>query len=82
MTDYENRFKNFICPKCRGRSFFVEEVSLCPLSKRLLLKGNENKYALVSCGLCGYTEMYNLKVAVPTEEEILTKETAPVIEKQ
>ncbi|RJP26609.1 MAG: hypothetical protein C4527_14810 [Candidatus Omnitrophota bacterium] len=79
--DYEKQFANHICPKCRGRSFAVSKVSLASLPKKLIMGRNDTHYLLVTCGLCGYTEMYNLQVLARLKEEAPINQTSPVIEK-
>lgn len=81
ITDYSEYFKNFICPKCRARSYVCEEATLCNMTKHLLLRAHDSKYILVTCGLCGYTEIYNAKVLASIKEEIPASETAPILEK-
>lgn len=81
MTDYFKYFKNFTCPKCRGKSFVCEEATLCSMSKRLLLRAHDSKYILVTCGLCGFTEIYSTKVLASIKEEIPVPETTPILEK-
>lgn len=80
MDDYKKYFSKYTCPKCRGRSFNTEEVTFNHSSKKFLLRGRRPKYLLVSCGLCGYTEMYNLCVFVAHQEEVLAEEASPAVE--
>lgn len=64
MTDFENRLlNNFCCPKCRGKSAATKTV---PLSRGLgdLLGLSANRYVLLTCALCGYTEIYDSAAVV------------------
>ncbi len=78
QIDYQEYFKNYTCPKCKGRSCVTSEVSLDSLPKKLLLPGKSEKFLLVTCTLCGYTEMYNLNVWVSSKEPEAAHETSPV----
>lgn len=82
MSDYERIFTKYTCPKCRGRSYTFEEVSISNLSRKLTFRSNSDKYLLIICGLCGYTEMYSLKVlACLEEQEKVPAKPSPAIEK-
>lgn len=60
---------NYCCPKCHGKNPIVDE-HVIPKTGKVPLP-ILNRFLFVSCGLCGYTEIYNLKVAerVGAEEE-------------
>lgn len=62
--------REFCCPKCRGRACSIEEVSL-PISGpfSLMLPVAAARFHAVSCGLCGFTEFYNLAVLADSKEE-------------
>jgi predicted nucleic-acid-binding Zn-ribbon protein len=67
--DIESKLtQNFCCCKCRSRSAVAKTVAL---TKNLtsLLALTPDKYILVSCTLCGYTEVYNSHVYATCEEE-------------
>ncbi|MBI1785104.1 hypothetical protein HYR69_08155 [Candidatus Sumerlaeota bacterium] len=61
--------QNFNCPKCHARGGIGEEVTLPSLSLRIPPVA-ATQYFAVSCGLCGYTEFYNLALAIPAREEV------------
>src|SRR4051812_33947470 len=69
--------RNFCCVKCRGRSAVAKTV---PLSKSLphLLSLSADKYILLSCALCGYTEIYNTQAFATSEEEARAAENLPL----
>ncbi len=80
MIDTLQLTKEYKCPKCRGRSCYTEEVIL-PLAKRRFLPWKDhNRYLLVVCGLCGYSEMYSMKVLAEVQEKEKAKvpEAAPI----
>lgn|GEM_PF-1991995 len=59
VTGIEERLTaNFCCAKCRGKSAVARTVSL---SRSLgdLLRLPSQPYVLVTCALCGYTEIYH-----------------------
>lgn len=66
--DYRKRLEEkFRCAKCNNHTCISKEVSLSRVSEKIL--GNpRDKYLLISCSLCGYTEVYNLKVIAHAEE--------------
>jgi predicted nucleic-acid-binding Zn-ribbon protein len=67
--DFEQQLiENFCCAKCRGKSAVTRCV---PLSGGLpdLLGLSAGKYILLTCGLCGYTEIYSRCVMAPSEEK-------------
>ena len=72
MNDYPHIQKRFKCPKCNNTASVCKEVSLSKVSAKIL-GGHAEKYLFVSCTLCGYTEIYNLRVLVQATE----KERAP-----
>jgi predicted nucleic-acid-binding Zn-ribbon protein len=66
--DIEARLtENFCCSKCRSRTAVAKTV---PLSRSLpsILSLATDKYVLVSCTLCGFTEMYNTHAFATLEE--------------
>jgi predicted nucleic-acid-binding Zn-ribbon protein len=58
---------NFSCAKCRGKSAITRTVTL---SGGLpgILKLSPDRYLLLTCGLCGYTELYNLAAYALSQE--------------
>ena len=55
--------KEFFCPKCHARGALVQEVSIGRTMANLFPLP-ANSYLTATCSLCGYTEFYNLTVAV------------------
>ncbi len=71
MTSINKEYfeREFICPKCHGHGAVTQEVSIgrhvagvFPLPA--------NRYLAVSCGLCGYTEFYQMAIAVRADDEV------------
>jgi predicted nucleic-acid-binding Zn-ribbon protein len=56
---FENQLvANFSCVKCRGKSAVTKTLSLNRGLTELLTLSS-GKYVLLSCALCGYTEIYS-----------------------
>lgn len=69
MNFQEKIQSQFKCPKCNNRASVGNEISLSKVSDKIkLLGGGSGKYFLVSCSLCGFTEMYNMKLVVHDPE--------------
>ena len=66
--DKERIAEQFICAKCHNRTCHVDDaaVSTGPLSR--VLPVPMGRYLAVSCGLCGYTEFYNLAIHADAEQ--------------
>jgi predicted nucleic-acid-binding Zn-ribbon protein len=60
--------QEFVCPKCHGHGAFVQEVSLGRGVARVLPLA-PSRYLAVSCGLCGYTEFYQMAILEKETEE-------------
>ncbi|MFH1740145.1 MAG: zinc ribbon domain-containing protein [bacterium] len=73
--------EQWICPKCRGRGCTSQEMSMSKASDKIMLRGGSGKYLVLSCTLCGYTELYNLKVLARVEEKVSLNNSAPVVER-
>ncbi len=58
MTFEEKLIAAFCCAKCRGKSAVTRTVKLPGKFSSLLPFGAE-EYVLITCTLCGYTEMYS-----------------------
>lgn len=74
---------NFCCPKCRSRACYSEQVwigSGVPVLGRVFGRA-DNRYLAVSCGLCGYSELYNLKIIVQQHEVAQQHETDATLSK-
>jgi len=63
---------DFRCPKCRNGEAVAKEGAL---AERIPLVGS-GRYVFISCTLCGYTEVYNLKILVRAEEKQAAEEAA------
>ena len=63
MKPYQHLLNRFKCPKCNNTASLPKEVSLSRVSEKFL-GGHSEKYLYLSCSLCGYTEIYNLKIIV------------------
>ncbi len=58
----------FQCPKCKGKHPVVCEHAIPRAGAGKLPLPILDRYLFVSCSLCGFTEMYNLKVVERVEE--------------
>jgi predicted nucleic-acid-binding Zn-ribbon protein len=67
-TAAERLTDEFRCVKCQGRQAVAREVSLGSVAQRLSPGGAAGRYLLVSCALCGYTEVYNLSAIEKASE--------------
>ena len=61
--------REFVCPKCHGRGAIAQEVNVGRSVARMLPLP-PTRYWAVSCGLCGYTEFYQMAIAVHAAEQI------------
>jgi len=61
--------ENFCCPKCRNHEAISREAIL-PQGTFADLLGLKvgGRYLLLTCSLCGYTELYDLAVAARVAE--------------
>jgi predicted nucleic-acid-binding Zn-ribbon protein len=75
----ESLQSGFKCPKCRNVGARVEEVDIGRAVARVIPLG-QHRYLAVSCGLCGYTEFYNMTIAIPCENEKPEKASAALQE--
>lgn len=65
---------NFVCAKCRNRKAVSRTVTIGG-GLATLLHPTADKYILVSCTLCGFTELYNaLVIAEVAEGEPIVEE--------
>jgi predicted nucleic-acid-binding Zn-ribbon protein len=53
--------ESFVCPKCRGKHP-VETEHAIPRTGAKIPLPILDRYLFISCSLCGYTELYNLKL--------------------
>jgi predicted nucleic-acid-binding Zn-ribbon protein len=69
VVSKEKLEQEFVCPKCRGRGALAQEVSLAgPITRMLPLA--PHRYLAVTCGLCGYTELYLTAILEKEAEEV------------
>lgn len=59
MEPAEQLAQSFCCVKCQGKQASTRCVTLSGGLPHILAL-SQGKYVLVSCALCGYTEMYSL----------------------
>ena len=57
----ENMERNFVCPKCRRHGAVTEEVTVGRCMARMIPLPS-TRYLAVTCGLCGYTEFYQMAI--------------------
>ena len=69
---------SYLCPKCRGHTPHVRDVTLSKSGLLDLLPSRDNRYIEVTCTLCGYTEFYNralyVKACAAASEEVAEEE--------
>lgn len=79
--DYEAKLtSDFCCFKCRGRTAVARTAMLSRGLPHLLALAPD-KYLLVTCTLCGYTEMYDPQVYSRDEEEVSARSPAELPQK-
>ena len=74
MTRMEEIRNSYCCPKCHGRKPILNEHGI-PKAGKVPLP-ILNRFMFVSCALCGYTEIYNLKIT----EKSGVEEESPIAE--
>ena len=65
----ERILETYQCQKCRGKAGVIQKVAL-PTPSFPKLFSNTGKYFLVTCTLCGYTELYDMAIYVKGEEKV------------
>ncbi|MGC8841420.1 MAG: zinc ribbon domain-containing protein [Candidatus Sumerlaeaceae bacterium] len=75
MTFEEKLLSSFCCTKCRGKTAVARTVKLPGKFPPLLSFGSE-EFVLLTCTLCGYTEMYSPLAFDKAEQP--ASETKPV----
>jgi predicted nucleic-acid-binding Zn-ribbon protein len=74
--DIEEKLQaSFCCLKCRGRSAVARTIKLPGKFPPLLPFGSE-EFVLLTCTLCGFTEMYSTLAFSKSEE--VAPETKPL----
>ncbi len=54
--------RKFVCPKCKERGGHVERLALSGTGITRWFDFQPYRYAFVSCEVCGYTEIFNLRM--------------------
>ena len=54
--------QEFVCPKCKHVGSHVERLAMSGTGISRFVDIQHHKYAFASCLVCGYTEIYNLKI--------------------
>jgi len=49
----------FICVKCNSRGGYVKRIAATGTGLSKMFDIQHNKFIAVSCGQCGFTELYN-----------------------
>lgn len=73
--------RDFVCVKCHGHGAVVQEISVGLGGVARVLPLTPNRYLAVSCGLCGYTEFYQLAIVEKEAEEAPVPAMAKLVEK-
>ena len=68
MSNKQDFTENYCCPKCKGRSVAMSKTQLTRGHIPDLL-GKRSKFLLLTCGLCGYTELYDQAIYARNQEE-------------
>ena len=76
MRSAERTEQDYSCPKCRNRHCATRELMLPHSSRRGLFNKHNERFLVVSCTLCGYTEFYSLRSAVKEK----ARDSSPVAE--
>jgi predicted nucleic-acid-binding Zn-ribbon protein len=61
--------ETFQCPKCKGKHPVATEHAIPRAGAGKLPLPILDRYFFVTCSLCGYTEVYNLKVIERAKEK-------------
>lgn len=54
--------ERFVCPKCSHREAAAKRIATTGAGLTRFLDVQHNQFVAVSCGHCGYTELYNPEV--------------------
>lgn len=65
----ESLTEAYQCPKCKARNPLSSEIAIPSAGAGKLPLPTLERYLSISCSLCGYTEMYNLKIVERSEEK-------------
>lgn len=68
--------QNFCCVKCRNRRAATRTATLSSGLAHILTPGSD-KYLLVTCTLCGYTEIFDLKVYAENQTVVPDPKSVP-----
>ncbi len=62
MSEVERQLgERFICSKCKKQGGDVQKLAMSGTGLSRLFEVQPYRYAFVSCGHCGYTEIFNLR---------------------
>lgn len=62
MSEVERQLgERFICSKCKHQGGDVQKLAMSGTGLSRLFEVQPYRYAFVSCGHCGYTEIFNLR---------------------
>jgi len=78
MMDIDAVKEQWTCPKCRSRGCMTQEMSLTKAGGRLAFRAGSERYLMLTCTLCGYSELYNRKVLARIVEEARIENAAPI----
>lgn len=57
----------FICPKCHNKGAQVQELQF-GRSVAIVIPMPSTRFLSASCALCGYTEFYNMAIAIKADQ--------------
>ena len=77
MVNINKLTDNYRCPKCRDKTAIIRKASLSKSSLQSIFPIAAGKYILLTCSLCGYTEIYDAAVYEKAEQEAETKSRLP-----
>lgn len=70
--------ENYCCVKCRGNKALVRKTAIGAASLLQAFKeGPAPQYYLLTCTLCGYTEMYDTRIYATAPDPVEDTEIVP-----
>ena len=76
MRTVEEIRQDYHCAKCHNRHCITRELALPGSNIPALFNKHGERFVVVSCTLCGYSEFYSLRSAVKDE----ARSRAPAVE--
>lgn len=73
--------RDFVCPKCRGHGAITCEVQIGRPICSMIPIMKPGRYLAVTCGLCGYTEFYNMAIAIKAAQTAPAQATTRLAQK-